>query len=60
MEISKKKMVRYSEGALLYSMSLTSFQRLAKDAGAVYLIEGLPPLVKCSVFEEYIEKYRKK
>ncbi|MBP3805473.1 MAG: hypothetical protein J6I76_16570 [Oribacterium sp.] len=58
MKQTDKKMVRYSEGAKLYSMGLTLFQRLANEAGAVYKIEGMPPLVKCDVFEAYIEKYR--
>lgn len=53
-------MVRYSEGALLYSMSLTAFQRLAKKAGAIYRIEGMPPLVRCDVLDAYIEKYKER
>lgn len=56
----KKRMVRYSEGALLYSMSLTAFQRLAKKAGAIYRIEGMPPLVRCDVLDAYIEKYKER
>ncbi|WP_027437133.1 DUF6462 family protein [Lachnospira multipara] len=55
---SNRRMVRYSEGALLYSMGLTCFQRLANEAEAVYRIEGMPPLVKCDVFEAYIERFR--
>lgn len=31
-----KKFVRYSEGAKAYSMGLTKFQELAKDAKACY------------------------
>ena len=30
----KKKFVRYKEGAELYSIGLTKFQELAKEAGA--------------------------
>jgi hypothetical protein len=51
-------MVRYSEGALIYSMGLPMFQRLAKEAGAIYRIEGAPPLVKCNIFEKYLKKFR--
>ncbi len=58
MKENDRKMVRYSEGALVFGMGLTMFQRLAKDAKAVYIIEGMPPLVKCDIFEAYIEKYR--
>lgn len=57
---SERRMVRYSEGALLYSMSLTAFQSLAKKAGAVYRIDGMPPLVRCDLLESYIEKYKEK
>lgn len=59
MRKNNKKMIRYSEGAEIYSMGLTAFQRLANEAGAVYRIEGMPPLVKCDVFESYLEKFRK-
>ena len=58
MKNNKMRMVRYSEGALIYSMGLPMFQRLAKEAGAVYRIEGAPPLVKCNIFEKYLKKFR--
>jgi len=58
MQDNRKKMVRYSEGARMYSMGITSFQRLARKAGAVYKIEGMPPLVRCDAFEAYIEKFK--
>ena len=58
MKINKKRMVRYSEGALMYSMGLPTFQKLAKEVGAIYRIEGKPPLVKCDVFEKYLEIFR--
>ena len=35
-----KKFVRYQEGAELYSMGLTKFQELAKEAKAVYKIDN--------------------
>lgn len=59
-ESIEKRMVRYGEGAQLYSMGLTMFRRLAKEANAIYRFEGMPPLVKCQVFEEYLEKYRRR
>ena len=34
-----KKFVRYQEGAELYSIGLTKFQELAKEAKAVYKID---------------------
>ena len=36
-----KKFVRYQEGAELYSIGLTKFQELAKEAKAVYKIDFL-------------------
>ena len=35
-QVGRKKFVRYEEGAQLYSMGLHTFQKLAKDAKAVY------------------------
>lgn len=40
-ESIEKRMVRYGEGAQLYSMGLTMFQRLAKEANAIYRFEGM-------------------
>lgn len=36
-----KKFVRYSEGAKMYSMGMTKFQEVAKDAKACYKIGQL-------------------
>ena len=33
--INKKRLVRYKEGAEMYSMGMNKFQTLAKDAGAI-------------------------
>ena len=52
-----KKFVRYNEGAELYSMSLSKFQRMAKDAGAIYKINKLV-LVNTEIFDEYLESFR--
>ena len=38
-------------------MGMYAFQTLAYEAGAVYHIPRLPPLVNCEKFEEYLEKY---
>ena len=43
-----KKFVRYQEGAELYSIGLTKFQELAKEAKAVYEYYGAAePPVRC-------------
>ena len=45
-----KKFVRYQEGAEKYSMGLTKFTALAKEAKAVYKIDKVT-LVNCEIFE---------
>ena len=53
----RKKFVRYAEGAELYSMGMSKFQELAKDAGAVYKV-GQLVLVNTDVINEYLETFR--
>ena len=50
----RKKWVRYNEGAALYSLGLHTFQKLAKEAGAVYHV-GRVVLVNLDKFDEYME-----
>lgn len=52
-----KKFVRYKEGAERYSLGLTKFQELAKEAKAVYKIDKVA-LVNCEIFEKYLETFR--
>ena len=52
-----KKFVRYKEGAKKYSLGLTKFQALAKEAKAVYKINGIA-LVNCEIFEQFLESFR--
>lgn len=51
-----KKFVRYQEGAELYSIGLTKFQELAKEAKAVYKIDKVA-LVNCEIFEKYLGRH---
>jgi len=53
----KKKFVRYKEGADLYSMGLTRFQEISKNAGAVYKV-GNMCLVNTEILDEYLESFR--
>ena len=53
---SKKKYVRYAEGAQLYSMGLHSFENLAKDAGAVRKVKGVV-LVNTEKVDAFIESF---
>ena len=52
-----KKFVRYKEGAEKYSLGMRKFQALAKEAKAVYKIDGVA-LVNCELFERYLETFR--
>lgn len=52
-----KNFVRYKEGAERYSLGLTKFQVLAKEAKSVYKIDGVA-LVNCELFERYLETFR--
>lgn len=53
----RKKFIRYKEGAQLYSMSQSKFERLAKDANAIYKVDKLV-LVNCELFEQFLETFR--
>ena len=54
--MNSKKCVRYQEGAEKYSLGLTKFQELAKEAKAVYKIDKVA-LVNCEIFERYLESF---
>ena len=49
--------VRYKEGAEMYSMGMNKFQTLAKDAGAILKIDRMV-LVDLDVFDQYLESFR--
>ena len=50
---NNKRFVRYSEGAEMYSMSVSKFMQLAKDAKACYKVNQLV-LVN---LDEYLETF---
>lgn len=52
----EKRFVRYTEGAEIYSMSLSKFQQLAKDAKACYKVNQLV-LVNLNILDEYLETF---
>ena len=56
-KINKKKFVRYKEGAEMYSMCQSKFEKMAKEARAVYKLDKLV-LVNCEIFELYLETFR--
>ena len=51
-----KKFVRYSDGAKMYSMGMTKFQEVAKDAKACYKI-GQFVLVNTEILDKYLETF---
>ena len=53
-KVEKKRLVRYKEGAEMYSMGMNKFQTLAKDAGAILKIDRMV-LVD---FDQYLETFR--
>ena len=53
---NNKRFVRYPEGEEMYSMSLSKFQQLAKDAKACYKMNRLV-LVNLDILDEYLETF---
>ena len=51
-----KKFVRYGEGAQLYSMSQSTFEKLAKEEKAIYKYNKLV-LVNTEKIDEYLELF---
>ena len=58
-KLEKKRLVRYKEGAEMYSMGMNKFQALAKDAGAILKIDRMV-LVDLDTFDQYLETFRVK
>ena len=56
-KVEKKRLVRYKEGAEMYSMGMNKFQTLAKDAGAILKINRMV-LVDLDIFDQYLETFR--
>ena len=54
---NNKRFVRYSEGAEMYSMSVSKFMQLAKDANACYKVNQLV-LVNLDIIDEYLVTFR--
>lgn len=56
-KLNKKRLVRYKEGAEMYSMGMNKFQVLAKEAGAILKINRMV-LVDLDTFDQYLETFR--
>lgn len=55
--VAKKRLVRYNEGAQMYSIGINKFQQLAKDAHAILKIDRIV-LVDLDIFDKYLETFR--
>ncbi len=53
----QKKMVRIGEGSIIYSIGHHRFIEMARDAGAVYKING-SVFISLERFDEYLEQFR--
>ena len=53
---SQVRFLRYREGAAVYGMSQSSFEKLAKEAGAVYKV-GKMALVIVDILDAYLEQF---
>ena len=52
-----KKFVRYKDGCKLYSMSIRQFEKLAKEANAIYKVNKMV-LVNTDILDRYLELFR--
>lgn len=52
----RKRFVRYQEGAELYSIGLSKFKQLAKEAKATYKVDKIV-LVNLDKFDKYLETF---
>lgn len=53
----KKRFVRYKNGAKLYDVCQSTFEKWAKEAGAVCKV-GKAVIVDCEVLDRYLETFR--
>lgn len=53
----RKRFVRYKTGAELYDVCQSTFEKWAKEAGAVCKI-GKAVIVDCDVLDRYLESFR--
>lgn len=54
----RKKFVRYDEGAVIYSVGLNTFRKIAQEAGAIYRLGGRTVLVNTEIIDDYLEHFK--
>ena len=52
-----KRFVRYKTGAVMYDVCQSTFEKWAKEAGAVCKV-GKAVIVDCDVLDKYLESFR--
>ena len=57
LEGERRRFVRLSQGAKLYSMGLSSFRKISNEANAVYRIRKIV-LVDLDILDAYLETFR--
>lgn len=56
-EIMRKRCVRYKDGAEMYSICQSKFEKMAKEANATYKLDKVV-LVDLDIFDKYLETFR--
>lgn len=54
---NRKRFVRYKTGAELYDVCQSTFEKWAKEAGAVCKV-GKEVIVDCDILDRYLESFR--
>ena len=54
----RKKFVRYDEGAVIYSVGINTFRKIAQEAGAIYRVGGRTVLVNTELVDDYLEHFK--
>ena len=50
------KFIRYKDGVKMYSMGMTKFQQIAKQAGAIYKVNQTV-LVNTEILDAFLDEY---
>ena len=56
-KFGKRRFIRYKEGPAMYGLCQKTFEKRAKEAGAIYKV-GKAVLVNCDIFENYLELFK--
>ena len=54
-----RRLLRYQQAEIVYSLSHKKLMELANDAGAIYRMDGIV-LINREIFDEYLEQFHEK